>query len=153
MSHEIRDTGYETPCWIWTGALNDRGYAKVYDPRRGYSRGAHRVVWETLRGDVPVGYEVDHLCRQRACVRIDHLELVTHQENMRRGYAVTRGSIPEGVAGEIKLLRLSRGLSQSDLAGLLGCSQPLVALWESGGAEPPRRRREQIAAVTREESG
>lgn len=31
------------------------------------------------------GLEFDHLCRNKLCVRPDHLEAVTHTENVRRG--------------------------------------------------------------------
>jgi DNA-binding transcriptional regulator YiaG len=151
--YDLRDMGYETVCWIWTGAFNDRGYGKCWDSDRGYSRGAHRVMWEKYRGPVADGYELDHLCRQRACVRPTHLNVVTHKENMRRGYAVSRGTAREGIAGSIKRYRLAERLSQADLAERLGCSQPLIALWESGKAKPPAARLDQLADLTREESG
>ena len=52
---------------------------------------AHRVVFQMLRHD-PVGFELDHLCRVPRCVNPEHLEPVTHAENMRRGIggAVTK---------------------------------------------------------------
>lgn len=46
---------------------------------------AHRLEWEKINGPVPEGLELDHLCRNRWCVNPDHLEPVTHQENIRRG--------------------------------------------------------------------
>lgn len=45
----------------------------------------HVVVWEHTYGAKPEGMELDHLCRVPACCNIEHLELVTHRENMRRG--------------------------------------------------------------------
>jgi hypothetical protein len=45
---------------------------------------SHRFSYQTMVGDIPVGYEVDHLCRVRNCVRPDHLEAVTVAENRRR---------------------------------------------------------------------
>ena len=35
-------------------------------------------------GPIPDGREIDHLCRNHRCVNPDHLEPVTHLENMRR---------------------------------------------------------------------
>ena len=48
---------------------------------------AHRVVYEILVGPIPVGLELDHLCRNRACVNPDHLEPVTTRTNLLRGYS------------------------------------------------------------------
>ncbi|WP_369010576.1 HNH endonuclease signature motif containing protein, partial [Bacillus cereus] len=45
---------------------------------------AHRYVYENLSGPIPEGMELDHLCRNPPCVNPDHLDPVTHEENMRR---------------------------------------------------------------------
>ena len=45
---------------------------------------AHRVAWEDARGPIPDGLTIDHLCRVRNCVNVEHLELVTIAENNRR---------------------------------------------------------------------
>ncbi len=44
----------------------------------------HRVAHEAIIGPIPSGFEVDHLCRNRKCYNPEHLEAVTHAENMRR---------------------------------------------------------------------
>lgn len=83
-------------CYIWMGALNYNGYGKMGIGLA--SEGTHRmqyahiVAYEHFVGPVPVGMELDHKCRMRCCVNPDHLEPVTHAENVRRGLAgeVTR---------------------------------------------------------------
>lgn len=81
---ETVDGGSSTQCWRWilnTNPVTGYGVAKRY--RRQLL--AHRLVYEELRGPIPDGLELDHLCRNRWCVNPDHLEPVTHQENIRRG--------------------------------------------------------------------
>lgn len=74
-------------CWIWTGA--------GYGCSRGYGRfqaclgsqklvQAHRFAYELIRGRIPDGLQIDHLCRNRFCVNPDHLEAVTARVNVHR---------------------------------------------------------------------
>lgn len=69
-------------CQIWTGAT-DRGYGRICVD--GVVKRVHRVAWELTYGPIPEGSEVDHLCGIKACVNVEHLELVSHTENTRRG--------------------------------------------------------------------
>lgn len=70
-------------CWEWTAGRDTGGYGQFSIDGR--LRKAHRVAWELLRGDIPDGLELDHLCRNRSCVNPWHLEPVTHQVNAVRG--------------------------------------------------------------------
>lgn len=70
-------------CWVWTGAVNSRGYGSF--GLQGSMRQAHRVAYELLVGPIPAGLVLDHLCRNRLCVRPEHLEVVTNRENVLRG--------------------------------------------------------------------
>lgn len=71
------------PCWLWGARIDKGGYGSFW--HRNSMRGAHRVCFELLVGDVPQGLELDHLCRVRHCVNPSHLDVVTHAENARRG--------------------------------------------------------------------
>ena len=72
-------------CWLWTGYKNSLDYGQLY--LDGRSVLAHRAVWQVLVGPIAPKLELDHLCRVPACVNPDHLEPVTHRENVRRGIA------------------------------------------------------------------
>ena len=80
-------TGNVCECWIWIGANDGKGYGKFCPDatRGGYSEKAHRSVYRVLIGDIPDGMELDHLCRNRACVNPHHMEVVDHKTNSLRG--------------------------------------------------------------------
>jgi hypothetical protein len=72
-------------CWVWTAHLNAAGYGRfrLSEPRRLVY--AHRFAYELLVGPIPEGLSLDHLCRNRSCVRPTHLEPVTQRTNLLRG--------------------------------------------------------------------
>lgn len=76
-------TGHATPCWIWQLAIGADGYGRVRDDHRMVL--AHRYHYERQRGAITDGGVLDHLCRVRACVNPDHLEMVTQAKNVQRG--------------------------------------------------------------------
>lgn len=70
-------------CWLWEGAADAIGYGKFNPGAR--LIGAHRYSYQSMVGAIPAGLYLDHLCRNPRCVNPDHLEPVTHAENVRRG--------------------------------------------------------------------
>ena len=81
-------------CLLWTGRKTPKGYGKqnVPDPsRRGGTREeyAHRLMWAMQRGPIPSGMQIDHLCTQKACINVEHLEVVTARTNILRGFGPT----------------------------------------------------------------
>lgn len=77
------ERGYTTPCWIWKMAKDPHGYGTIQYKNRQCK--AYRVFFELKYGPVTPGLDLDHLCRVVDCVNPDHLEPVTHAENVRRG--------------------------------------------------------------------
>jgi hypothetical protein len=79
----------ESGCWEWQGS---RGGSKgEYGAFSMTALGrpttqAHRAAWTLLRGPIPEGFSIDHLCRNTICVNPDHLEPVEPGENTRRRF-------------------------------------------------------------------
>jgi len=73
----------ENGCMNWLGSGTPPGYGQIgFGKRKKY---VHRVSYELRVGPIPEGLQIDHLCRNRACVAPVHLEAVTQKENLERG--------------------------------------------------------------------
>lgn len=76
--YEVSEDG----CWLWTGATIRGGYGQM--KAWGRHETAHRIAYRLFVGPIPKGLEMEHLCRVRNCVNPEHVEPVTHAENMAR---------------------------------------------------------------------
>lgn len=74
------------PCWIRFGWNTGNGYTKLSVDGRHVV--AHKALWRVLHGSVCPTIQLDHLCRNRACINPLHLEPVFPVINTRRGEAV-----------------------------------------------------------------
>jgi len=72
-----------TGCWVWQRSVTRGGYGHLREGGR--MQYAHRVYYERLRGTIPAGLQLDHLCRNRSCVNPAHLQPVTGHVNTLRG--------------------------------------------------------------------
>jgi len=80
----IRDRSavIDTGCWEWLGPFDSSGYPRCVVGGSKVQGAVHRVVLEASLG-APLGTQhAHHKCANRTCVNPDHLQPVTHRENM-----------------------------------------------------------------------
>jgi hypothetical protein len=79
--------GVDTPCHIWQGPDSGKIGRGAGYPRMsldGQTVAVHLVLWTNENGYIPGRKTIDHICRNRLCINLDHLEMVTMKENARR---------------------------------------------------------------------
>jgi hypothetical protein len=72
-------------CWEWQGSKTPKGYGRIRVGEKLHY--VHRIAYEVHVTEIPAGTQLDHLCRNRACVNPSHLEPVTNRVNTIRGDA------------------------------------------------------------------
>lgn len=101
MSSQVREgirqsdyTVNAAGCWIWNLFIDASGYGSVRSAGRTWY--AHRFAWTVLRGPIPEGMHIDHLCFQPSCVNPDHLRVVQPLVNMRNHRAAFKTHCAQG---------------------------------------------------------
>lgn len=80
-------------CWNWTGLISPEGYARFSTTL------AHRTAYEMTAGTIPAGMCIDHICRNRKCVRPEHLRLATYKQNQENKSQAGRRDSRSGFRG------------------------------------------------------
>lgn len=75
-------------CHVSRYSRGSHGYSQIGWNESGkvHMRLGHRVAWEATHGPIPEGMTIDHLCRNKPCVNVAHLRLLTNSENGRRNW-------------------------------------------------------------------
>lgn len=125
--------GFRSPdeCWPWLGQITPDGYG-VY----GWYR-AHRVSWETFKGQSAWGHIIRHSCDNPVCVNPAHLFIGTHAQNVadrverNRSARGERNGRAKLTADQAEAIRLSP-LKIVELANLYSVSRRTVSKIKNG---------------------
>jgi len=106
MDHIVIDS--DTGCWMWQASCNGAGYPQIKGDNGSAPVFAHRVSYELVKGPIPFGEVIDHLCyseegiSNRLCINPDHLEAVTQKVNMQRWHTQRKAKgIPHYMQGRV----------------------------------------------------
>lgn len=121
----------EGECWNWTAGVFHDGYPAFQAESKKTYRG-HRWLWTQENGPIPEGLVVRHKCDNRRCVRMDHLELGTPNDNVRdretrnrtsKGETHRSAKLTDAQVTEIREAYMYTLLTQKELAARYGVSR------------------------------
>ena len=125
-----------TGCWLWTGAIDTKGYGKIGDGSRANHRilSAHRVSWLIAYGEIPAGRWVLHRCDTPLCVNPAHLFLGDAAANNQDCAAKGRNGNGALSPSDVRAIRvrLAAGERQRVLAEEYGVSQTTISVIATG---------------------
>lgn len=80
---------------LLAGAVTKNGYVSVGS--KGVKAYSHRIVWFMHYGEIPKGFDIDHINHDRTDNRIENLRLVSRSENLKNKGKVLSSSGEMGV--------------------------------------------------------
>lgn len=104
----------ENNCYnVISHALNQDGYFRklFYEDGKKVLKMYHRFVWERSGRAIPEGYEIDHICRNRRCCNLDHLQLLGISEHKAK---TNKERYAERIESVIKAIQ--SGLSNKEIS-------------------------------------
>jgi hypothetical protein len=121
-------------CVLWKGGRYVSGYGQRY--REGRGQLAHRVAWEEVNGPIPEEMHVHHRCRNRLCVNVEHMELLSNADH--HGKLSGHGKLTREDAAEIREM-VAAGVPFRSIAAMYDVSRSNISQIVRGrrwGLEP-----------------
>lgn len=87
----IAQVYFDDSCWLWMGKTSAKGYGRLQFRKRNHP--AHRVSWMLQVGEIPEGYDLHHICTNKRCVRIEHLQPISHGSHSRSHLSVEKARL------------------------------------------------------------
>lgn len=129
-------------CLIFTGGTSDQGYGR-FEVWFGKKREqlAHRVAYRLAGKKIPRGWEVDHLCFNPPCVKVEHLQAVPKKTNIKR--AIKAGRLGANMREKTrcpKRHRYTEANTYVDAKGSRHCRRCREAVWKEQNAKAKAER-------------
>lgn len=128
---EQRQVDEDTGCWLFTGRVNNSGYASIGYGGKKYM--LHRFSYMAYVGDIEGGKIIMHTCDTPRCFNPDHLQLGTHSQNVADAYrkgrkvATFRKKVLSHEEAEEIRFRYAQGELQRELAEAYGVSDTTIS--------------------------
>lgn len=120
------NAGYRTVMWATPGG--DRFGDKV-----------HRIIWKLHHGDIPRGYEIDHINMDKSDNRIENLRLLTHRNNIRAARALKNWGPPSKLTPEQRAQILESPAHDEEIMSATGVSKAYLKNLRSIPGAKPRK--------------
>lgn len=88
----------------------------------------HRHIWEQHNGKIPEGYEIKHLCKNRACFNPEHLECIPGEKHT----TITNEERYAKRIDDAKKRWTEEGTKAPELARLFGVTDSCAYRWIRG---------------------
>ena len=108
------------------GHRNPDGYIRVLDaprPQGGKLTMLHRMEWEKVNGPVPNWHNINHLCKNRECANVNHMEVLTLSEHATKDNGMRHKEREDRIVAHFML---NPTTTQQALADLFGLTQPAI---------------------------
>lgn len=116
----------------------------------------HRIIYETLVGDIPIDLQINHKDFNRSNNKVSNLEVTTREENVRyslqntlranaydeNGNRISKGNskINREIAEEIRMIYATEDVTYNDLAKAYGIKRSAIGDVITGKSWPKKGR-------------
>ncbi len=116
-------------CWMWTGAINGRGYGSLVIDAKAMT--PHKLAATLSMGTVPDGMYVCHRCDNPPCCNPDHLFIGTPLQNISDAYEKDRKGKITTLQKELVRSLLLQGMRNKDIASRAGIDYRMVTYFNT----------------------